>query len=83
MKCQDCNFVTIVDASEMGGVPMVGEKIYVCKRFPPVPVMVPVQTQQGAGMGMQTTSPVVNPNDFCFEYQGTLKSALDQAPPLS
>lgn len=79
MKCETCKYVNKVDASEFGGVPMVGKKLYVCKRFPPIPVMIPVQGDRGAGLGMQTTSPVVNPEDYCHEWAGDDISLLEKA----
>lgn len=39
--------------------------VLVCKRFPPIPVLQPMQ----GGMGIAAISPPVDPKAFCYEFK--------------
>jgi len=58
--CENCRHAFVVDAEK---------DQFTCKRFPPVPLLVPTTNALGEhGLGVQTVSPPVNGADHCGEF---------------
>ncbi len=66
--CGTCEFSELVQVIGPGGEISVGQTQRVCRRFPPVPVMLPIQMGAQMGAGLRGVSPPVRDEDFCYEY---------------
>ena len=67
--CGTCEFSELVQVIGPDGSIVVGSTQRVCKRFPPVPVMIPIPMGQQMGAGLRGVSPPVRDDDMCYEYQ--------------
>jgi len=67
--CEKCEFSELVQVIGPDGSIQVGQSQRVCKRFPPVPVMLPIPMGSQMGAGLRGVSPPVRDDDYCFEYQ--------------
>jgi hypothetical protein len=66
--CLTCEFSELVQVIGPQGEISVGQTQRVCRRFPPVPVMLPIQMGAQMGAGLRGVTPPVRDEDFCFEY---------------
>lgn len=74
-KCVFSRSVPIIDPAT--GQPMLdGSTQRICKRFPPVAVMVPVQTVRGTGLQLTGVDVPVAEDGFCYEF--TERDAPDE-----
>lgn len=64
-NCSNCQFATKQTLRDANGAVAIGHSVYVCKRFPPVPVLVP----QGGGVSINAQFPVVNESITCHEWR--------------
>ena len=67
--CGTCEFSELVQVIGPDGSIVVGQSQRVCKRFPPVPVMIPIPIGNQMGAGLRGVPPPVRDNDMCYEYQ--------------
>lgn len=67
--CGTCEFSELVQVIGPDGAIVLGQSQRVCKRFPPVPVMIPIPIGNQMGAGLRGVSPPVRDDDFCYEYQ--------------
>lgn len=66
--CGTCEYSELVQVIGPDGSIVLGQSQRVCKRFPPVPVMVPIPMGQQMGAGLRGVPPPVSDADFCYEY---------------
>lgn len=59
-QCSLCEY-----SKEMQMAPTDLRRVWVCKRFPPVPVAIPQRT----GINISAMHPPVEPTSFCYEFK--------------
>lgn len=65
-NCTNCYFCSEYPLLDAGGKPVIGQKIYLCKRFPPSPILVPAG--QPGSLQMIAAFPPVTKEISCHEH---------------
>lgn len=62
-NCRDCEYSALVQ------VPGQIKRVRICKRFPPTPMLIPVQNNKGqTAVTMTAQHALVADGDFCYEF---------------
>lgn len=60
--CAKCHYSKLVQLQNQI------RRVRICQRFPPIPLMVPVQGPNGVAMTLTTQNPLVDDSHVCFEF---------------
>ncbi len=68
-NCGTCTFHDTQPVAMPDGTPVIGKDQMICRRFPPVVVLMQVPSPQGISMNLMPMFPPVNDGMWCYEHE--------------